>query len=182
MLLCSARFLTPPETDAPPAPETVEVTTPDGTIRRADDPELIPALQAGLGKQNRMWLTEDNDPFMECRPLALMSLATLAQLEAEMAQPVAPERFRENVLLDLPGLPGFAEDGFVGRTVRIGEAEIVVKERDPRCRIITVDPATGALLPDLMKLVAREHESRAGIYGVAVKPGWIAEGDPVCLM
>ncbi len=181
MLLCSARFLTPPEGDAPPAPETVEITTPAGIAGRADDPELIPALQSGLAKQNHMWLTEDNDPFMECRPVALMSNATLTQLEAELGSPLAARRFRENIFLDLPDLPGFAEDAFVGRTLRIGGAEITVKERDPRCRIITVDPATGALLPELMRLVAARHESRAGIYGVATKPGFISEGDPVLL-
>ncbi len=113
---------------------------------------------------------------------ALMSLGTLGQLSDEMGFPVEPARFRENILLDLPGFDGFGEDAFVGRTLRIGEAEIAIKERDPRCRIITVDPATGALLPELMKLVAREHESKAGVYGVAVVPGIVAEGDPVLLL
>ncbi len=54
MLLCTARFLMPPASDAPPAPDTIEVTTQDGIIHRADDPALIPALQTGLAKQNRM--------------------------------------------------------------------------------------------------------------------------------
>ncbi len=182
MLLCTARFLAPPEGDAPPEPATVEIITPDGTARRAGDPGLIPALRAGLAKQSTMWLTEDNAPFMDCRPIALMSLATLVQLEDEMGCELAPGRFRENILLDLPDLPGFGEDSFVGRTLRIGGAEIEVKERDPRCRIITVDPRTGALMPELMKLVAARHESRAGIYGVASAPGTIAEGDPVLLL
>ena len=118
---------------------------------------------------------------MECRPIALMSLATLAQLEAELGAPLAARRFRENIFLDLPG-PGLAEDAFVVRTLRIGEAEIRVKERDPRWRIITVDPVTGTLLPELMRLVAARHESRAGIYGIATTPGLIAEGDPVLLL
>ncbi len=182
MLLCSARFLVPPESDAAPAPDTVEITTHDGTVRRADEPALVPALQAGLEKQNRMWLTEDHAPFMDCRPIALMSNATLAQLESEMGCALDPARFRENVLLDLPDLPGFGEDSFVGRTLRIGGTEIAVKERDPRCRIITIDPRTGALMPELMKLVAARHESRAGVYGVATVPGMVAEGDPVLLL
>ncbi len=183
LLRCSARFLLPPETDSPVEPLTAEVTTRDGARFRADDPAVIAALQAHVEKQNPMWLARDERPFMDCRPIALMSLQTLRQLDRDVGFPVEPERFRENILLDLPVLPGFGEDVFVGRTLRIGErAEITIKERDPRCRIITIDPATGETCPELMKLVARAHESRAGVYGVATVAGMIAEGDPVVLL
>ncbi len=183
MLRSKARFHISPDTDGPVAPSTAEVETPDGTRYRADDPALIPALQAGLAKQNAMWLMGDDQPFMDCRPIALMSQATLDQLSEEMGCLIRADRFRENILLDLPGLAGFGEDSFVGRTIRIGNtAEITIKERDPRCRIITVDPATGNLMPELMKLVAREHESRAGVYGIATVSGILTEGDPILLL
>ncbi len=182
LLRCSARFLEPPEMDDSIEPSTAEITCA-GTSYRADDPAVIAALQSGLEKQNPMWLAHDDRPFMDCRPIALMSLQTLGQISAEMGFAVEPERFRENILLDLPEFEGFGEDAFVGRVLRIGEhTEITIKERDPRCRIITIDPATGETMPELMKLVAREHESRAGIYGVATVPGFIAEGDPVLLV
>ncbi len=182
MLLCTARFTAAPETDNPVEPGWVEVRTHTGAYFHAEDAALIPALQSGLAKQNPMWLTADAQPFMDCRPVSLMSLATLRQLSDEMDLPLEPARFRENILLDLPGLPGFGEDAFVGRTLRIGGAEIAIKERDPRCRVITIDPGTGELMPELMKLVAREHENRAGVYGVATVPGLVTEGDPVLLV
>ena len=183
LLRCTARFLTPPETDAPVEPATAEVTTRDGARYRADDPAVIAALQAHVEKQNPMWLAHDDRPFMDCRPIALMSLETLRQISEEIGFALEPARFRENILLDMPGLHGFGEDAFVGRTLRIGaNTEITIKERDPRCRIITIDPVTGETCPELVKLVAREHENRAGVYGVATVPGVLAEGDPVLLL
>ena len=39
---------------------------------------------------------------------------------------------------------GFAEDAFVGKRLRIGErAVIAVLDRDPRCKMISLDPDTG---------------------------------------
>ncbi len=182
LLRCSARFLSPPGTDDPVEPATAEITRA-GLRYRADDPAAIAALQTGLEKQNPMWLAHDDRPFMDCRPIALMSLQTLRHIGEKMGFPVEAQRFRENILLDLPEFPGFGEDAFVGRTLRIGQQmEITIKERDPRCRIITIDPATGETLPELMRYIAREHENRAGIYGIAVVPGSIAEGDPVMLL
>ncbi len=183
MLRCAARFVVPPATDDPVDPKTVEVSLPDGTLWRADDAALIPGLQSGLARQNPMWLTQDNAPFMDCRPIALMSLATLEQLSREMGSTLAPRRFRENILLDLEAAGGFSEDAFVGHTLRIGDhVEIAITERDPRCRVITVDPETGETMPELMKLVARDHQSRAGVYGIATVPGFISAGDAVTLL
>lgn len=183
MLRCTARFLVTPATDDPVSPDTVEVSLPDGTPWRAGDPALIPALQSGLARHNPMWLKQDDRPFMDCRPIALMSLATLEQLNREMDCTLSVRRFRENILLDLDAPGGFGEDSFVGRTLRIGEhVEIAITERDPRCRVITVDPETGETMPELMKLVAREHESRAGVYGIATVPGFVSAGDTVTLV
>jgi MOSC domain-containing protein len=45
--------------------------------------------------------------------------------------------------MDLGSAGGFAEDAYVGRALRIGSKVVVsVLERDPRCKMITLDPDT----------------------------------------
>ena len=176
MLRCHARF-------TGDAADAVEVTTGKGERFCATDPALIAALQSGLETKHRMWLKQSEQPMTDCRPIALLSIQTLDQLGRELGMAVAAERFRANILLDLSATSGFGEDHFVGGTLQIGSTvQLAVKERDPRCRIITLDPVSGAMLPALMTRLARHHDGRAGIYAVTVQPGRIAEGDPVWLL
>src|SRR3546814_7419844 len=50
-------------------------------------------------------------------------------------------RFRGNILLD--GAEPWAEFGWLGRRLRIGNAELVVEQRIGRCAATNVDPETG---------------------------------------
>ncbi len=100
---------------------------------------------------------------------------------------VDSQRFRANILLDLDipaDAPGaFPEDVLVGRRIRLGtDAVMFVKERDPRCRIITLDPSTGEPMPELMRHVTRNHHGKVGIYAATEVPGMLIEGDPVYLL
>lgn len=89
-------------------------------------------------------------------------------------------RFRANIYLDLRNKTGFAEDNFVGRTLRIGnQAVIAVLDCDPRCKMITLDPDNGNANPEVMRVLARKHEEKAGLYGAVLVEGTIQNGDPV---
>ena len=71
----------------------------------------------------------------------------------------------------------------VSRRLRIGErAEIAVMDRDPRCKMITLDPDTAEANPEVMRRVARDHGGTAGIYAAVVIEGAISAGDPVALV
>ena len=147
----------------------VRVRTPTGQDLAVDDPNLL-----GSG----FTLTSSATPQTDVRPLALISLQTIQQLAAELEQPLDPQRFRANLYLDLPH--AFAEDAFVGRKLQIGTAVVLVKERDPRCRFITYDPAAPHLtepLFALMKLLDRQHQGRAGVYATVLTPGTVSQGD-----
>jgi uncharacterized protein len=92
-------------------------------------------------------------------------------------------RFRANIYLDLKSGRGFDEDKLVGRTLRVGaKATIAVMERDPRCKMITLDPDTGEQNAEVMKQLARAHETKAGVYGVVLIEGTIRPGDEISLM
>jgi len=96
---------------------------------------------------------------------------------------VDKRRFRANVYLDLTSSDGFAEDAFVGRSMRIGSKVVVsILERDPRCMMITLDPDTAEKSPAILKAVAQAHSGMAGVYGAVLVEGMIRKGDPVELL
>jgi uncharacterized protein len=69
------------------------------------------------------------------------------------------------------------------RFPRIGaKTTIAVVKRYPRCEIRTLDPDTAPPNPELMKHLARCHESQAGIYGAVLVEGVIRPGDDIGLL
>ena len=69
------------------------------------------------------------------------------------------------------------------RTLRVGpKTTIAVMDRDPRCKMITLDPDTGQQNTEIMKQLARAHETKAGVYGAVLVEGTIRPGDEISLM
>lgn len=157
----------------------VELAT--GTRYDIGDPALLPAFEALLGHGHALSIVRSEAPLTDCRPIALLSSDTVAQLSAELQRPVDARRFRANIVLSFNHVErGFAEDALVGQTLRLGQTAMLrVTERDPRCRIVTLDPATAEADPTLMKHLDRRHDGRLGIYGTTVAPGPLRVGDPV---
>ena len=161
----------------------VDVCTPSGEVRAIDDPQLIESLRQGLDDKHELRLLRSQRALTDCRPISLFSRQTAEQLRDEVGVELDLRRFRANLYLDLEGQTGFAEDALVGRMVRIGaEAVIAVTDRDPRCKMITLDPDTGVANPEVMRVLAREHGGYAGVYGAVVVEGRICEGDAVAVL
>ncbi len=158
----------------------LDVVTPFGELLALDDPRLAEQLSEGLRGENRLTLVRSDRALTDCRPISLISSQTIGQIETEMAMPIDPRRFRANIYFDLTSSGGFAEDEFVGRKLRIGEkAEIMVLERDPRCKMISLDPETGAHNPDILRQVAQAHENFAGLYSAVLVEGVVSTGDEI---
>jgi uncharacterized protein YcbX len=105
-------------------------------------------------------------------------LQSARQLAEETDTPVDKRRFRANIYVDLTSAKGFAENEFVGRSVRIGPKLVVrILERDPRCMMITLDPDTGEKSPAILKKVAQAHDGMAGVYGAVLVEGRLRKGD-----
>ncbi len=110
------------------------------------------------------------------------SLDRLALLADEPA--VDGRRFRMSV--ELAGVEPFAEEGWLGRVVRIGGARVRLHGNVGRCIVTSRDPDSGEVdLPTLELL--RELRSGAqsteplpfGVYGEVVQPGDVRLGDRV---
>jgi uncharacterized protein YcbX len=59
---------------------------------------------------------------------------------------------------------------------------ISILERDPRCKMITLDPDGGEPSPEVLRTVARAHEGMAGVYGAVLVEGTLRRGDPIELL
>ena len=168
---------------ASPAELMIDVETPDGQTLAIDDPALIDALRAGLDPIPKLRLFRSDRALTDCRPVSVISVQTAKKLGDETASIVDKRRFRANIYLDLTTSEGFAEDSFVGRSLRIGaEAIIAIVKRDSRCMMITLDPDTAEKSPALLKKVAQAHDGMAGVYGVVMAEGTLRKGDPVELL
>jgi uncharacterized protein YcbX len=159
----------------------IEVETPDGQTFAIDDPQLKEVLRSG--QDSELTLLRSERALADCGPVSLFSIQTAHQLGKEIAQPVDKRRFRANIYLDLPGLEPFAEDGFVGKSLRIGSKVVVtIIKRDGRCMMVTLDPDTADKAPAVLKTIAQNHGGCAGVYAAVVNEGMVRTGDPVELL
>jgi len=149
------RLVTPSKPDA----SRVVVATPGG--EELDVVELADRLGARSIKLNR--------GAFDSAPLSLISLGTAGELDTR--------RFRMNLVID--ARDAFAEDAYIGHTLRIGELRLRVDRPDSRCTIITTDPDTGERDPRILKEYGRVHDACAGVYCSVVRPGTVAVGDEV---
>ena len=116
----------------------------------------------------------------DCRPVSLFSVQTARQLGQELGIAIDKRRFRANIYADLSSAAGFAEDGYVGRTLRIGAKVVVsILERDPRCAMISLDPDTSARNPAVLGQVTKVHDGKAGVYGAVLSEGMVRVGDNI---
>ena len=113
----------------------------------------------------------------------MISRQTIRQIEAELGLPLDKRRFRANVYLNLASGCGFGEDELVGHKLRIGAgAVIMVLERDPRCKMISLDPDTGEHNPEVFRQVAQAHGNLAGVYCAVLVEGILTKNDAVELL
>jgi uncharacterized protein len=154
-----------------PDKSRVVVRTPAGEELDVTDP----ALAASLGEGARV-IKQDRGVFDEM-PLSLITTQAIAGLSPELH----PQRFRPNLLVEAaePGRGPVPEDDWVGHELRIGDVVMRVDQRDKRCVVVNVDPATGQRDPAVLKEIARTRETCLGVYGTIVRRGRVARGDAV---
>ncbi len=161
----------------------IDVETPDGKTFAIDDPALIDNLRARIEAKHKLTLLRSDKAITDCRPISIFAVQSAKKLGEETGVKVDKRRFRANIYVDLQSAQGFEENGFVGRSLRIGPKVVVsILERDSRCMMITLDPDTAEKTPAILKEVAQAHEGFAGIYGAILAEGMIRKGDSVELL
>lgn len=114
---------------------------------------------------------------------ALRAMAAAAGLDA----PVDGRRFRMTFTVD--GVEAHAEDGWIGRAVRVGGAVVRPGGNIGRCAVTTQDPDTGRRTLDTLRLIAetRGHLLTTeplpfGVWAEVLVPGRVRVGDTVELV
>src|ERR1700746_1506626 len=168
---------------ADPSELIVDVETPEGRTLAVDDSALLELLRTDIDQKHQLTLMRSERAMTDCRPFSMFSLQSARQLAEETGAPIDKRRFRANVYVDLASGKGFAENEFVGRSLRIGSKVIVtILERDARCMMIVLDPDTGEKMPAILKKVAQTHDGMAGVYGAVIVEGMLHKGDSVELL
>ena len=121
-------------------------------------------------------------------PVSLVSLASLRSLADALGRPgLAGEvaRFRPTVAVD--GLDPWAEEGWVGRTVRLGPAEVRVDALVPRGAVIDLDPDTGVADRPVLTALADRSDAPTpdlpfGVDAFVTTPGVVHPGAGVVIV
>lgn len=149
-----------PDTDAAAFLDWVRPLMPEG---RAQSTRIVRAEERGM----------TDSPFAS---VSIINLASGADLGARMGQDLDPLRWRANIHLDGPA--PWAERAWIGKSIRIGTAELEIREHIGRCLATTASPATGVRDADTLDALETAFgHTEFGLYGVVTRRGTIAAND-----
>ena len=115
---------------------------------------------------------------VEYPSISVLNTASLAALSEQCGVALDQRRFRGNLWLD--GLGAFEELALVGRTLRIGTAQLEVKECIERCRATEANPNSGVRDANTLQALRDGwNHTNFGVYAVVVAPGVVRTGDRV---
>jgi uncharacterized protein YcbX len=143
------------------------------------------ALSEHFGRPLRLVRTDSAVDRGPDGAVSLISSASVSRL-AEVAGCDGVDARRFRMLIEIDGLRPHVEDGWVGRQIRVGDAELFFHGHVGRCAVTTRDPDTAERdLPtlDLLRSYRGELDTTEplpfGIYGEVLRGGRVAVGDPV---
>jgi uncharacterized protein YcbX len=191
----------------PPA----RIALPDGTTIRTDDPGVEDRLSALVGRTVHLasapppaariegyWpdfdFIESPDKYFHFEPPAgtffdgsLLHFITTATLER--LSTVSPQsafdvrRFRPNLVIEVPDKSaGFVEDGWVGRTIAIGEeVRLMITHPCPRCVMTTLPQGDLPKDPNVLRTIVQQNWGNVGVNAAILRGGRIRRGDVVAM-
>jgi hypothetical protein len=160
--------------------EVVESTFPNPWTARAE--EYWPDMD---GLDFRNVVTDFDLPsgtFFDIAVVHVLTTATLKRLRDLYPEgQMATRRFRPNIVVDTgEGAAGFVENGWVGRTLYLGEqVQLAITEPCPRCVMITL--AQGDLPKDsgILRTAAQHNKTHVGVYASVLRGGLVRRGDTI---
>jgi MOSC domain-containing protein len=191
----------------------VRIKLPDGTLVASDQADVNQVLSKSLkrevklsslasrragtseeywpdmeGLDHRDTVTDFGLPegtFFDCAFLHLLTTSTIDRLRA-----LYPEgrfevrRFRPNIVVNAAGdEKGFVENGWIGRTLAIGDSvRLGITGPCPRCVMTTL--AQGDLPKDMgiLRTAVKHNQGGVGVYASVLQGGQVRRGDSMSLV
>ena len=120
--------------------------------------------------------------FFDSAVIHLLTTSTVTRFGELLAGSDVPSgRFRPNLVIRPSDTePGFVEDGWVGKTLRIGDQmRVRITRRCIRCVMVNLAGDGFEADSRVLKATFEHNEGHAGIKGDVLEPGIIRVGDPV---
>jgi uncharacterized protein len=139
------------------------------------------------GLEHRNTVTEWELPrgtFFDAAVVHVLTTATIDRLRALYPEGrFEARRFRPNIVVSTePDAQGFVENGWVGRTVAIGD-EVRLRITGPcsRCVMTTLPQGDLPKDPGILRAAAEHNQANVGVYADVIAGGTIRRGDAVTL-
>lgn len=171
-----------------------DVPPPDATLDRADPEQVLrDGITAHVQVESlHMGDASPGGTFVDFAPLHLLSTSTLARIaELSPRGTVELDRYRPNLVIRTAA-PGFTENDWAGRELRVGsDLAVRVMARTPRCAIPTLEHGDLPRDVDALRVPAAHNrispmedlgpQPCVGVYAQVLRPGRIQVGDVVRL-
>jgi uncharacterized protein YcbX len=201
-----AAYVQPPR-DARSLPP-VRITLPDGESLTTDQADVELRLSAGVGRSVRLarsavpgatsegywpdhdWLPQRDEvfsfplppgTFFDCAAVHLVTTATLDRLQALCpASRFEVPRFRPNFVIEAAdGAGGFVENGWVGRTLAVGDVQLRIDVPAARCVMTTLSQGSLPRDPGVLRTAVQQNQGNIGVYATVVGSGRVCRGDAI---
>lgn len=147
--------------------------------------DWMQAISEFCGQQALLMMSDLPCQVFDEFPVSALSRASVERLSSEMGMSddecLATDRFRPTLLLD--GCEPHQEDGWMNRTITIGDAVVRILAPDPRCAIVDQDPVTGETDTETVRSILSYRPNALaayfGVYGIVEKPGTVRVGDTI---
>jgi len=159
----------------------VAITFPDGSVVSSGDPRLNQLLSDCL-KQPVTLEKEKNVSHFDGSPIHIITTSSLAWLQARLPESVIdPRRFRANLVLETRG-SDLVEQDWIGKTLKVGEAEFKITRGTIRCVMTTLNQSELPRDPKVLKCIASESGIVFGVYADVIKGGIVRKNDSVSVI
>ena len=119
--------------------------------------------------------------YFDVFPLHLLTTSTLGELARHnAATSFDRRRFRPNFLVELDdATPGFIENGWCGREVKVGALRLRIEMPVVRCSMTMQAQDELPQDPSVLRTIVRQAAQNVGVYATVVGDGTVRVGDPV---
>lgn len=164
-----------------PGSGPLRVQTPDGVDLAIEDSLLRNELAARYGAPVQLLQSSRGIP--DSAAVSIIGVATVRELGERIGTNLDPIRFRPNVLIETVGDRPFEEEEWLGGLLVFGNREdsarIRANRKDPRCMMVNLDPDEATQNPAVLRQIARDRATCAGLYASVEGIGTIRVGDTV---